>query len=91
MLPVATLQTEQIGRALFAGFFRTRDAAVTSSSSSFLSFLVKPWRSWAVGFYDDDDERSSFYCSFEVPVEICITLGRMTGSPFSPVHPVPAK
>jgi hypothetical protein len=24
-------------------------------------------------------------------VEICITLGRMTGSPFSPVHPVPAK
>jgi hypothetical protein len=25
------------------------------------------------------------------PVEICITLGRMTGSPFSPVHPVPAK
>jgi hypothetical protein len=24
-------------------------------------------------------------------VEIYITLGRMTGSPFSPVHPVPAK
>jgi hypothetical protein len=24
-------------------------------------------------------------------VEICITLGRMTVSPFSPVHPVPAK
>jgi hypothetical protein len=26
-----------------------------------------------------------------ISVEICITLGRMTGSPFSPVHPVPAK
>jgi hypothetical protein len=24
-------------------------------------------------------------------VEICITLGRMTGSPFSPVYPIPAK
>jgi hypothetical protein len=24
-------------------------------------------------------------------VEICITLGRMTDSPFSPVHPVPTK
>jgi hypothetical protein len=28
---------------------------------------------------------------FVIAVEICITLGRMTGSPFSPVHPVPAK
>jgi hypothetical protein len=35
--------------------------------------------------------RSYFERKYLGSVEICITLGRMTDSPFSPVHPVPAK